>query len=142
MRIWSLHPKYLDTKGLLALWRETLLAKKVLEGKTKGYKEHPQLIRFKKMPQALNLIHYYLQVVWEEANKRGYSFDQTKFLPQKKIEKIPLHQKQLEYETKHLINKLKIRDNKQYLILSKTKSIKTHPLFYIVEGEIEGWEKV
>ena len=48
MRIWSLHPKYLDTKGLVALWRETLLAKHVLEGKTKGYRNHPQLDRFKK----------------------------------------------------------------------------------------------
>ena len=31
MRIWSLHPKYLDAKGVVALWRETLLAKNVLE---------------------------------------------------------------------------------------------------------------
>ena len=43
MRLWSLHPKYLDKLGLLGLWRESLLAQKVLLGKTKGYKNHPQL---------------------------------------------------------------------------------------------------
>ncbi len=46
MRLWSLHPKYLDRQGLLAVWREGLLAQKVLQGKTKGYKNHPQLKRF------------------------------------------------------------------------------------------------
>lgn len=35
MRLWTLHPKYLDTKGLVALWREALLAQKVLQGKQK-----------------------------------------------------------------------------------------------------------
>jgi hypothetical protein len=29
-RIWSLHPKYLDARGLVALWREGLLAQAVL----------------------------------------------------------------------------------------------------------------
>lgn len=37
MRLWSIHPRYLDTKGLVALWRETLLlAQAVLFGNTKG----------------------------------------------------------------------------------------------------------
>jgi len=30
MRLWTIHPKYLDRQGLLALWREALLAQKVL----------------------------------------------------------------------------------------------------------------
>ena len=37
IRIWTLHPKYLDAKGLVAVWREALLAKHVLENKAKGY---------------------------------------------------------------------------------------------------------
>ena len=41
MKLWSIHPKYLDAKGLVALWREALLAQKVLDGKTEGYKNHP-----------------------------------------------------------------------------------------------------
>lgn len=56
MRIWSLHPKYLDTKGLVALWRETLLAQHVLSGKTKRYKNHPQLARFKNVNTRLTLL--------------------------------------------------------------------------------------
>jgi hypothetical protein len=50
MRIWSLHPTLLDTKGLVALWREALLAKHVLSGSTIGYQNHPQLKRFKSSP--------------------------------------------------------------------------------------------
>ena len=78
MRIWSVHPKYLDKKGLVALWRESLLAKHVLEDKTKGYKNHPQLNRFKQHQQPLHAINYYLSIVQEEATKRGYRFNQEK----------------------------------------------------------------
>ena len=67
MRIWSLHPKYLDTKGLVALWRETLLAKQVLQNKTKGYRNHPQLNRFKNHSEPLEAINYYLSIVFKEA---------------------------------------------------------------------------
>ncbi|MFO7790471.1 MAG: pyrimidine dimer DNA glycosylase/endonuclease V, partial [Bacteroidales bacterium] len=79
MRIWSLHPQYLDAKGLVALWRETLLAKHVLEGITKGYKHHPQLMRFRQVEKPADAIHYYLEIVWEEAGKRNYNFDKNKF---------------------------------------------------------------
>jgi len=78
MRIWSLHPKYLDAKGLVALWRETILAQKVLEGKTKGYKNHPQLNRFKNTDNPVGAIAVYLKYVAEEADKRGYNFDSNK----------------------------------------------------------------
>ena len=80
MRIWSLHPKYLDTKGLVALWRETLLAKHVLEGKTKGYKKHPQLNRFKCAAVPLDCINQYLSVVYEEALRRGFNFTKNKLI--------------------------------------------------------------
>jgi hypothetical protein len=33
MRLWSLHPEYLDANGLVALWREALLAQAFLQGK-------------------------------------------------------------------------------------------------------------
>ena len=32
MRLWSLHPCYLDPAGLVAVWREGLLARAVLRG--------------------------------------------------------------------------------------------------------------
>jgi hypothetical protein len=79
MRLWSIHPKYLDAQGLVALWREGLLAKKVLEGKTKGYKNHPQLIRFMGSKYPLEQINIFLGEVYNESLKRGYKFDKAKF---------------------------------------------------------------
>src|SRR4029079_12177411 len=106
MRLWSLHPKHLDAKGLVALWRETLLAKKVLEGKTKGYKNHPQLNRFKTLKRPLHSINYYLFIVLKEARARGYNFDATK-IAEFKRSKITVTSGQIEFETKHLLRKLK-----------------------------------
>ena len=139
MRIWSLHPKYLDAKGLVALWRETLLAKHVLEGKTKGYKNHPQLNRFKKLKQPLHSINYYLFVVLEEAKARGYNFDAKKISLFKRS-KISVTTGQIEYETKHLLKKLKLRDLKKFKEIKTNRSFDPHPIFRIKEGAIESWE--
>jgi hypothetical protein len=141
MRIWSLHPKYLDTKGLVALWRETLLAKSVLSGETKGYKSHPQLERFKAHSDPLNAINAYLDEVWKEAQLRGYHFNRDKIdCPDKKMS-IPVTEGQIKYEVQHLLGKLKIRDQKKFDELSKAKVIEAHPLFTVVKGGIEKWEK-
>ena len=78
MLLWSIHPEYLDTQGLVALWREGLLAQKVLREKTKGFKHHPQLDRFKRHPSPLCAIATYLEYVRKEALKRGYHFDRKK----------------------------------------------------------------
>src|SRR6476620_8040583 len=110
MRIWSLHPKYLDSKGLVALWRETLLAKHVLEGKTKGYKNHPQLNRFKKSKYPLELVNQYLGEVYEEAKTRNYNFDRDKIDWTFKKRKIPVTKGQVEFEAAHLLSKLRKRD--------------------------------
>ena len=60
MRIWSVHPRYLDRQGLLACWRESLLAQAVLADATKGYQHHPQLERFREQPDPLVAIGAYL----------------------------------------------------------------------------------
>jgi len=142
MRIWSLHPKYLDTKGIVALWRETLLAKHVLEGKTKGYKNHPQLIRFKDAKRPLDLINQYLTVICDEAEKRGYNFDRTKI----NSNYIPAHTNvtkgQIKFETEHLLKKLKTRDPERFRLIKSQKKINAHPIFKVVEGTVEEWEKV
>jgi hypothetical protein len=141
MRIWSIHPKYLDRQGLLAVWRETLLAKKVLENKTKGYKNHPQLIRFKNSKSPAKSIDAYLEEIWFEAKKRGYFFNKEKF--KKSNEKIFLEvtKGQVEYEFKHLLKKLEKRDIVKFKKIKYIEEIKTHPLFKIVQGEVEKWEK-
>lgn len=142
MRIWSLHPKYLDAKGLVALWRETLLAKHVLEGKTKGYKNHPQLDRFKEQNNSLDCINCYLSEVYKEATQRGYNFDKSKISWDFKPAKIPVTSGQVAYETKHLLNKLKTREPNRYKEVSSLSTFEPHPIFTIVEGDIETWEVV
>lgn len=140
MRIWSLHPKYLDTKGLVALWRETLLAKHVLEGKTKGYRNHPQLDRFKQTDKPIDRINQYLAAVYNEALTRSYKFDKEKINWNFEPSIMFVTTGQMKYETAHLLNKLKLRDKEKFDKLSNLKKIDQHPLFKIVKGDIEKWE--
>src|SRR5690349_19296337 len=107
MRLWTLHPKYLDTKGLVALWREALLAQKVLRGKTKGYRHHPQLIRFKAHQKPATALAAYLREVHREARRRGYAFDSSKIAPGRLAAQIMETDGQLLYEWRHLCRKLK-----------------------------------
>jgi len=80
MRLWSIHPKHLDANGLVALWREGLLAQNVLLGNTRGYKNHPQLTRFKNTNNQSAAIASYLRAVAEEADSRGYNFNKSKII--------------------------------------------------------------
>ena len=117
MRLWSIHPKYLDTKGLLALWREALLAQHVLLGLTKGYKNHPQLDRFKKQKDPISAMGAFLWNIVKEAKKRGYEFDESKIREKSAIKKsgiIKVTDGQITYEVEHLKKKLKVRDKGKY----------------------------
>jgi hypothetical protein len=142
MRIWSIHPKYLDSSGLVALWRETLLAKNVLEGKTKGYRNHPQLDRFKNSENPLGAINGYLSVVYEEAVNRHFNFDRSKFRKPKGEVTLTVTNGQLTYEFNHFLGKLKSRKMELYEKLKGTKSIVHHPMFRVVKGSVEKWEIV
>ncbi len=147
MRLWSLNPKYLDRAGLLAVWREGLLAKKVLTGKTRGYKNHPQLIRFRASKKALIYINAYLYGIYLESQARGYKFSVAKIgkeLKSLKIfaKKIKVNSGQVVYEFSHLLNKLKVRDKNKYQELKDIKRPQVHFLFKVVPGKIENWEKI
>lgn len=142
MRLWSLHPKYLDAKGLVALWREALLAKNVLEGNTKGYKNHPQLVRFKESPNPVEAIHQYLAHVHQEACDRGYRFDPEKFCCKENPLNLSVTTGQLDYERVHLLNKLKIRDYERFCKFLEVNGTEVHPMFTPVAGPIEDWEKL
>ncbi len=89
MRLWTLHPKYPDRQGLLALWREGLLAQAVLLGKTKGYRNHPQLQRFKSHHDPVAAIATYLTEVHREAARRDYRFDEKKVFQRRTTDRIP-----------------------------------------------------
>lgn len=138
MRLWSIHPKYLDQKGLVALWREGLLAKKVLQGRTKGYKNHPQLNRFKSKVTPIKYINKYLLYVWEEADVRGYKFDLSKLDMVDAGCLILVTNGQINYERERLALKLFNRDKKR--LDSLPKICKPHPLFKIIQGDVEPWE--
>jgi hypothetical protein len=142
MRIWSLHPQHLDAKGLVALWRESLLAQKVLLGETKGYRNHPQLNRFKSHPDPLAAIGVYLLEVQLEAVRRGYQFNASKILCTDTKTRIRVTNGQVAYELAHLSAKLKVRDLACYARLVHDGSPAIHPLFKVVSGEIEDWEVV
>ncbi|HEX5364454.1 MAG TPA: pyrimidine dimer DNA glycosylase/endonuclease V [Gallionella sp.] len=142
MRIWSLHPGLLDAKGLVALWRETLLAQKVLAGNTRGYRNHPQLDRFKCQADPLAAIGSYLREVQQEAERRGYRFDASKILCHTEVPRISVTDGQLAYELSHLRNKLKSRDEPAYERISTLHSPQPHPLFDVIHGGVEHWEVV
>jgi len=141
MRLWSLHPRYLDAKGLTALWREGLLARKVLQGKTRGYRNHPQLARFRSLPDPIAAIDTYLKAVLEEANRRGYRYDPEKIGPATPGAPIPITEGQLRYELDHLRQKLLLRAPTKYTEMQSLKTPEPHPLFRVVPGDIAAWEK-
>ena len=142
MRLWSINPCYLDSKGLVALWREALLAQNVLAGKTVGYKNHPQLVRFKNTSNPVGAIASYLRAVAEEARSRGYNFDTSKIQNKRIKSNIIVTSGQVNYEFKHLLNKLKSRDPDLYKSIRGSRRIMLHPLFSKVRGEVESWEVV
>lgn len=142
MRLWSLHPCYLDAKGLIACWREGLLARKVLQGETSGYRQHPQLERFRRASDPLAAIETYLDGILEEALKRGYRFDTSKITPRQSIPRINVTQGQLCYERDHLRKKLAIRDVRALDRLDREEIPSAHPLFRTVTGSTEPWERL
>ena len=173
MRIWSLHPSLLDRRALVACWRETQLAQKVLRGLTRGYTNHPQLIRFRAHPQPLEAVTAYLSRLADEADARGYSFNRALIgagenstgknssgkndtdkngadkaeNPYASVALIPVPLGQLEYELAFLRHKVAGRDPEWEHRLSERLAARgelaacAHPLFEVVPGAIEPWEK-
>ena len=141
MRLWSLHPKYLDPQGLVALWREALLAKAVLRGETRGYRSHPQLERFKNHTTPLAAISLYLQAIYAEAVARGYAFDESKIQVTAEPVTLVVTSGQLDYEWTHLMNKLKARNPVLYQKWRETITPEPHPMFEVCVGQVEPWER-
>lgn len=141
MRLWTLHPKYLDPQGLVALWRESLLARAVLRGETKGYRHHPQLQRFQHLSSPRVAINSYLATVWSEATQRGYSFDRSKLGPARELPPIPCTSGQLEHEWQHLLAKLRSRSPAVYRLCRAVADPLPNPLFRITAGPVEDWER-
>ena len=140
MRLWTVHPRFLDVKGLTAVWREGLLARKVLRGQTKGYTNHPQLIRFRNHPDPLAAIDAFLAAVLNEARNRGYNFDASKIDEHAQTAPIQETIGQLDYEWHHLLGKLEQRDPDRFKD-SRLLRPAPHPLFVLIQGGVRDWEK-
>jgi hypothetical protein len=142
MRIWSIHPKYLDWMGLGAQWREGLLAQKVVQGKTKGWRNHPQLNRFKEHSKPLESVGFYLNEIYKESMNRGYKYNHNKIIkPVENVEEIKITIGQIEYEFNLLQERLEKREPNKYKENLQVKEIIPHPLFTKVDGLPEYWEK-
>lgn len=138
MRLWSIHPKYLDPAGLVALWREALLAQKVLAGETKGYRHHPQLDRFRDRRGAISR---YLRHVYDEATDRGYAFDRLKIAAHRTPPRLIVTRGQLAYEWEHLRAKLAVRNERMFAVIERVRRPDPHPLFDVVRGGVAEWER-
>lgn len=150
MRIWSAHPSLLDRRALIACWRESLLAQKVLRGLTRGYTNHPQLVRFRAHSQPVEAIGSYLHGLADEAQLRGYSFNRSLITAErgKNLSSIPVTEGQLAYELSFLAHKVAGRDadwepilTERLAKIAQAGKPAVHPVFEVVPGEIEAWEK-
>ena len=141
MRLWTLHPRYLDAAGLVALWREGLLARAVLRGRTRGYRHHPQLERFRSHATPCTAINHYLYAVLAEAVVRGYAFDGRSIRAARGRIAISVSKGQLAHEWQHLLRKLRQRSPALYRKWREERAPKPHPLFRIVSGGVAAWER-
>lgn len=142
MRLWSLHPRYLDSRGLVALWREGLLARAVLRGETRGYRNHPQLERFRLHALPLQAIDTYLHAVLAEAASRNYAFDAGKINQAVSAVPIPVSTGQVAYEWRHLLAKLATRAPVLYERYATISVPECHPLFTVCPGPVASWERI
>lgn len=141
MRLWTLHPKYLDPQGLVTLWREALLARAVLGGRTIGYRHHPQLQRFRDHRLPRSAINAYLAAILNEADARGYAFDRRKCGPVRGKVEIRCPAGQLQYEWQHLLHKLRSRSPVHHGRCLEVGTPDPHPMFTIEDGPVASWER-
>lgn len=141
MRLWTLHPRYLDAQGLVALWREALLAQAVLRGRTVGYRHHPQLERFRMHEAPRSAINAFLAEVHRESLRRGYAFDRSKLGPVRAPCRIEATRGQVAHEWEHLLAKLRRRSPADYERWRALRAPQPHPIFAVVAGPVAPWER-
>lgn len=140
MRLWSLHPQQLDRMALVAGWCEGLLAQKVLQGLTKGYQHHPQLERFRAADEPVRAVGAWLCGLADEADERGYRFDRSRVVePGDLPGLLSVTDGQLAFEAEHLQRKVTQRSPEW---LPRVDGAHPHPLFRVVAGPVEPWERL
>ena len=79
--------------------------------------------------------------LYAESLARGYCFDAAKISRARYSGLLRVTRGQLDYEWKHLLAKLVMRDLDRHRQLRKIKRPRPHPLFRIIAGSREDWEK-
>jgi len=141
VRLWTVHPKYLDSRGFCGLWREALLAQAVLLGRTKGYRNHPQLERFRQHSDPPAAISTYLLGLHAESLEREYDFDLSKIRDAGRAVRIVETKGQLLWEWEHLKGKLSVRAPEVHGSLVCLQEPDPHPMFDVVAGPVRSWER-
>lgn len=140
MRLWSIHPRFLDRQGLTAAWREALLAQTVIGRSSGGYSNHPQLQRFRCCLHPDAAVGTFLAAIASEADARGYNFNRSKIVNTGPVDLIPVTVGQVGYEWEFLLSKLRLRSPEMCELFEHAKP-EVHPLFTVVPGGIESWER-
>lgn len=107
----------------------------MLKGQTSGYGHHPQLLRFRETSHPVGFIAEYLRFVRTEAACRGYRFAGGKISRARAPGNLAVTRGQLQFEWRHLVKKVNVRDPKWAARLSSVKRPRPHPLFRVVPGQ-------
>lgn len=130
MRLWSIHPKYLDKHALIALWREGLLAQKALSGKGLVDEANVQLVRFKKSANPVRAIGSYLSFVASEGAKQGCKLNHERILqPNFEAKFMTTDVAQMELEVEQLKARMKTRNKDKFKLLTDVHKFEANPVF-------------
>lgn len=89
----------------------------------------------------MSCIAAFLRTVQAEGARRGHAFDAGKIARGGGVEPIDVARGQLDHKWAHLLDKLRRRDPERLGALSTVRRIQPHPVFRIVPGGVEDWEK-
>ena len=123
------------------MWREGLLARAVLSDATLGYRNHPQLIRFRAQPDPLRALDAYLTGVLDESLVRDYRFSAHKI---RRVEEVGFMEEtrgQMAFERAHLLAKLRVRDQGRWQALLDMDQPEPNPVFRLKDGPVRDWER-
>jgi hypothetical protein len=113
----------------------------VLRGATRGYRNHPQLARFRQHPAPVSAINHYLLHIANEADARSYCFDRSKIGAVRNRSTMTANSGQLAFELEHLRRKVLARAPSDAARLPTGTGLRAHPLFTIHRGPIAPWER-
>lgn len=150
MRLWSLHPSYLDKQALQVCWADALQAleyykqeRAYMKGITNDLSPYfyPCLDRFRMTGSPIAHITNYLHGLCDESERRNTPFGRAKLPEFTPGLRLKVTDGQIAREEKLLLLQLNRRKQTQlWMDLFVAEYVQPHPLFEIVSGPVEPWE--